>query len=116
MQKEEFEATLTPYKSRIRQIFFGHVHRPIHGEWLGIPFSTLKGTNHQVWLGMPFQEDHQLEHSYEAPCYGVVMIDAQKTLIHSHEYTYCDDIFPSNPGDPEQSIFEYATTGFKPHK
>ncbi|MCJ8337421.1 MAG: phosphodiesterase [Pseudomonadales bacterium] len=99
VQKEEFENTITPYKSRIRQIFFGHVHRPIHGEWLGIPFSTLRGTNHQVWLNMPFQEDHQLEYSYEAPCYGVVLIDAQKTLIHTHEYMYCDDIYSDKTKD-----------------
>lgn len=115
-QKEAFEATVTPYKSRIRQIFFGHVHRPIHGEWLGIPFSTLKGTNHQVWLGTPIHKDQELEFTYEAPCYGVVMIDDQKTLIHSHEYTYCDDIYPSKTRDPEQSAFEYGTTAFKLHK
>ncbi|MGE0719964.1 MAG: phosphodiesterase, partial [Alphaproteobacteria bacterium] len=32
----------------IRHMFFGHVHRLVSGSWLGIPFSALRGTNHQV--------------------------------------------------------------------
>jgi len=41
-------AVIKPNRARIRHLFFGHVHRPIAGSWLGIPFSTLRGTNHQV--------------------------------------------------------------------
>lgn len=115
VQKTEFEAVIAPYKSRIRQIFFGHVHRPINGEWLGIPFSTLYGTNHQVWLDTEPHEKSDLEFCYESPCYGVVLIDAQKTLIHMHNYMYRDDVFHSKPKDPNASRKVYATTTFKQH-
>lgn len=115
VQKAEFEAVIAPYKSRIRQIFFGHVHRPINGEWLGIPFSTLYGTNHQVWLDTEPHEKSDLEFCYESPCYGVVLIDAQKTLIHMHNYMYRDDVFHSKPKDPNASRKVYATTTFKQH-
>ena len=115
VQKAEFEATITPYKSRIRQIFFGHVHRPIHGEWLGIPFSTLKGTNHQVWLDVEPRDNPVIEFTYEPPCYAVVMIDEQKTLIHTHEYLYNDDVFLSKLEGSESARYEYATKAFKPH-
>jgi Icc protein len=116
VQKAEFEAVIAPYKSRIRQIFFGHVHRPINGEWLGIPFSTLYGTNHQVWMKTAPHENRVQEHSYEKPCYGVVLIDTQKTLIHTREYMYRDDVFNSRPEDSNQSQKAYATRAFKPHE
>lgn len=115
IQKNEFEVIITPYKSRIRQIFFGHVHRPINGEWLGIPFSTLRGTNHQVRLNLDSEDNDVLEFTYEPPCYGVVLIDDQKTLIHPHEYMYSDDIYMSKLEGSEQSRIEYATTTFKHH-
>ena len=49
-QSAEFTEVIAPYRSRIRHLFFGHVHRPIFGSWGRIPFSTLRGTNHQVRL------------------------------------------------------------------
>jgi 3',5'-cyclic AMP phosphodiesterase CpdA len=115
VQKAEFEAVISPYKSRIRQIFFGHVHRPINGEWLGIPFSTLRGTNHQVWLKTEHHDKNDVEFCYEQPCYGVILIDDQKTLIHTREYMYQDDIFNSRPKDLTQSQKVYATNTFKQH-
>jgi Icc protein len=115
VQKAEFEAVIAPYNSRIRQIFFGHVHRPINGEWLGIPFSTLYGTNHQVWLNTEPDEKSDLKFCYEQPCYGVVLIDAKKTLIHTRNYMYRDDVFYSKPKDSDESRRVYATTTFKQH-
>ena len=38
--------------SNIKHLFFGHVHRPVSGSWHGIPFTTLRGTNHQVQLDL----------------------------------------------------------------
>ncbi|RED44841.1 phosphodiesterase [Aestuariispira insulae] len=115
IQKEEFKAVIHPYKSRIRQIFFGHIHRPIHGEWLGIPFSTLRGTNHQVWMDLEGRADGNLPMSYERPAYGVVLIDQTITLIHEHDYLYDDEIYL---GDPPEGLseYDYATTGFDHHE
>ena len=114
IQKEEFESVVKPHADRIRQIFFGHLHRPLHGEWLGIPFSTLRGTNHQVWLDFEGQEAGRLAMSYEQPAYGVVLIDDRITLIHEHDYLYKDRIYLGDP--PEgMSEYDYATTGFPDH-
>src|SRR5690606_30621991 len=34
----------------VRHLFAGHVHRFIHGSWHGVPFTTLRSTNHQSAL------------------------------------------------------------------
>ena len=47
-----FAEITEPYRARICHLFFGHVHRPISGSWRGVPFSTLRGTNHQVWFDL----------------------------------------------------------------
>ena len=47
-QSAEFAEIISGHA--VRHIFFGHVHRPIAGSWHGIPFTTLRGLNHQVWL------------------------------------------------------------------
>lgn len=68
----------------VRQIFFGHVHRPVHGTWQGIPFSTQRGLNHQVALhtGMP----QGIPGSHEPPAYGIVVIGAASVVVHVHDF------------------------------
>lgn len=44
---EALRSVLAPHRRRIRHLFFGHVHRLIAGSWMGIPFSAVRGTNHQ---------------------------------------------------------------------
>ena len=68
----------------IRHLFFGHVHRPISGSWQGIPFSTLRGINHQV----PFDFDavEVVPKSHEPPAYAVIFLEEGQTTIHLHDY------------------------------
>jgi len=79
---DTFAQTLAGHKD-IRHLFFGHVHRPVSGQWQGITFSALHGTNHQVPLllqkdpnsnGFPF--------CYDDPSYGVVFIGDGMTTVH----------------------------------
>ncbi len=86
VQMELFKSRLKPYFSRIRHIFFGHVHRPMAGSWCGIPFSTLRATNHQVWLD--FSETGDIPGSHEPPAYAVVLIDAEQVIVHFHDFLY----------------------------
>src|SRR5256885_8190549 len=58
-------STLFPYTTLFRSLSFGHIHRPISGSWRGIPFSTLRGTNHQVALHLR-SEEHTSE--LQSPC------------------------------------------------
>lgn len=64
----------------VRHIFYGHVHRPIAGSWLGIPATTLPGTNHQVALNLGHEQ--QLLGSHEPSAYGVCLIDDETVVVH----------------------------------
>ncbi len=79
-----FAEVIRPHRGAIRHLFFGHVHRPISGSWLGIPFTTLRGTNHQVSLD--FAAKGGIPGSHEPPAYAVVFIDAETVVVHFHDY------------------------------
>lgn len=67
----------------IRHMFFGHAHRTISGQWRGIPFSALPSLNHQLPLvggSVP------TVYSDEPPLYSVVMIEDDRTIIHSDAF------------------------------
>ena len=68
----------------LRHLFFGHVHRPISGSWRGIPFSTLRGTNHQV--PFDFETAPRVPKSHEPPAYGVVFLKPETVVVHSHDF------------------------------
>ena len=46
---EEFYDLLSNFSCVVKHIFFGHCHQNIHGEYHGIPYTTIKGTNHQLY-------------------------------------------------------------------
>lgn len=80
--KREFADIVDGYKN-LRHLFFGHAHRPLSGNWLGISFSSLRGTNHQV--GLDFQTD-KIIYVDEPPEYSVVFISEQTLVVHTHSY------------------------------
>jgi 3',5'-cyclic-AMP phosphodiesterase len=75
--------TIAPF-SNVRHLFFGHVHRPTAGSWNGIPFSSFRGTAHQVALR--FEETPHLVRSHEPPAYGVILLNPQSTIVHFHDF------------------------------
>ena len=91
-QNGEFAEVIAPYRARIRHLFFGHVHRPISGSYGTIPFSTLRGTNHQVWFELDPAADHLASH--ELPAYGVVLVDRETLVVHAHDFL---DVSPRLP-------------------
>lgn len=96
-----FDELIAPYRARIRHLFFGHVHRPINGSWKGMPFSTLRGTNHQVWFDLREGVPHLASH--EPPAYAVVLADATQTVIHTHDFLDQSPRFPfSRPGSNDR--------------
>ena len=105
LQKERFLTTVEQHRRSIRHLFFGHVHRPISGNWQGISFSTLRGTNHQVWLD--FAETGEIPGSHEPPAYAVVLLDSQSVVVHTHDYLDDSKKFSlgeKNPLTPKVSI------------
>ena len=81
---DAFYALLAPFQSRIRHLFFGHLHRPIGGSWHGMPFSIVRSPNHQVALDM--QTTPEVPGCHEAPGYGVVLIDETTVIVHHHDF------------------------------
>lgn len=91
-ERARFAELIEPYRSRIRHLFFGHVHRPIGGSWLGIPFSTLRGTNHQVWLELHPDALHLASH--EPPAYAIVLVEDDRIVVHTHDFLDQSARFP----------------------
>jgi 3',5'-cyclic AMP phosphodiesterase CpdA len=81
---QAFYDLLAPHRSRIRHLFFGHLHRPIGGSWHGIPFSVVRSPNHQIALDM--QPGSEVPGCHEAPGYGVVLIDDASVVVHHHDF------------------------------
>ncbi|MCP5366824.1 MAG: phosphodiesterase [Hyphomicrobiales bacterium] len=82
--------------SHIRHLFFGHAHRPIAGSWRGIPFTTMRGTNH----GVPFDltTRGQVPKSHEPPAYAVAWIDDDRVVVHFHDYLDRTTLVPDGEG------------------
>ena len=93
-QADAFAARLRPYLPRIRHVFFGHVHRPVSGSWQGVPFSTLRATNHQVRLDFHAAGGPPVSH--EPPAYAVVLIDAANVVIHTHDFLDASPTFETS--------------------
>jgi Icc protein len=85
-QPEELLALLQEH-GNVRHIFAGHVHLPSHGSWHGIPFTTLRSTNHQSALR--FTGPHAV--SFEAPAYSIVLVDEQSVVVHTQEFGGSED-------------------------
>ncbi len=81
VQKQALGDTIAPFRSQINYLVFGHVHRPVHGTWQGIPFHTLRGLNHQVWF-----ESANIVGSHEPPAYAVISVEAAQVTIHVHDF------------------------------
>lgn len=68
----------------VRHVFFGHVHRPVFGSWGGVPFSALRGLNHQVWLD--FAASDGIPCSLEPPAYAIIFLSPEAVVVHMHDF------------------------------
>ncbi|PCI05213.1 MAG: phosphodiesterase [Hyphomicrobiales bacterium] len=108
---EAFHKVLAPYKEIIRHLFFGHIHRPIFGNWRDISFSCMRGLNHQVALDLN-APDTIVHGNFEPPAYGIVLVNDDQIVVHMHEFLNTSPRFTLAP--PEgQNAREYAL-GFAP--
>lgn len=80
----ELAAVLAPHQARIRHMFHGHLHRPLAGSWQGIPFSSIRGTAHQVALDL--SERETVPGSHEPAAYALVRVSEDAVIVHSHDY------------------------------
>jgi 3',5'-cyclic AMP phosphodiesterase CpdA len=75
---------LAQHRARIRHMFHGHLHRPLGGSWLGIPFTSLRGTAHQVALDL--SERDSAPGSHEPPAYALVRVSEESVVVHAHDF------------------------------
>lgn len=71
-------------RTNIKHLFMGHLHRPISGTWMGIPYSVLPATNHQVALD--FVTEGVVPGSHEPPAYAVIFLEADRSVIHLRSF------------------------------
>ena len=90
---DEFLKVLTPFKSRIRHIFFGHLHRSVSGNWHGISYSCPTSLVHQT----PFDFDNRkLTHlSPEPPQYHRVRVYSDHLVVHAREFLHSEPMISS---------------------
>ncbi|MCX8998281.1 phosphodiesterase [Rhizobiaceae bacterium BDR2-2] len=67
----------------VRHIFAGHLHRLVTGHWGGVPFTILRGTNHQTALDLVSRRTGP---SFEAPAYAVIEARVQTLVVHFSEF------------------------------
>ncbi|MEM9099632.1 MAG: phosphodiesterase [Pseudomonadota bacterium] len=67
-----------------KMMLLGHVHRPIHGVWRGIPFHVQRGANHQV--AYQPQPGRGLMFQQEPPEFSIISITPDGPLIHTRAY------------------------------
>ena len=82
---ESFWSVIAPYRTRIRHLFFGHLHRPIGGSWRGIPFSCTASPNHQVALDLATLRGDEVPGCREPAGYAVILIDADSVIVHHQQ-------------------------------
>lgn len=103
-QHRDLAGILTRH-GNVRHIFFGHVHRPLHGIWEGIPFSTQRGLNHQVAMHSGAQPG--IPGSHEPPAYAIVLVDDASVIIHVHDFLDASprfDLFDKEAESAENEI------------
>ncbi|MCQ4161599.1 phosphodiesterase [Roseomonas sp. GC11] len=81
----ELENILWRHRARLRHLFIGHLHRAVAGSWRGLPFTGVRGTNHQIALDFVTQGVAPV--SFEAPGYGVVLASEAGVVVHFEEPT-----------------------------
>lgn len=76
----------------VRHICFGHLHRVIAGAWHGMPFSCVRGTNHQIALDLNPNQAH-IPGSLEQPMLAVIQMDVESIVVHFHEFLQAESGF-----------------------
>jgi 3',5'-cyclic AMP phosphodiesterase CpdA len=72
----------------IRHMFYGHIHRPMHGAWNGIGFTCQRGTNHQIHMTVTPSPGPMIG-CHEPPAYGLITL--RDGLVHVHDQHFLDD-------------------------
>lgn len=67
-----------------KQLFFGHYHRAFSGLWKGMAFSCVPSMI--VQIGLEVESFDRSGIVFEPPQYAVVLADADRSVVHYHQY------------------------------
>lgn len=87
VNSDDFWKIVEPHRSRIKLIVFGHLHRPVSGEYRGIAFAGCPSTVHQVALELGPQKEFHLNFNQEPPCYAILEVTDEGCIVHQQRYT-----------------------------
>ena len=68
---------------RVKHLFFGHVHRPLHGSWRGIPISSQHSTLHQFVYKFGTSI---MQGCHELPTFAAVNLVNGNVVINPHSF------------------------------
>ena len=77
-------AALLQGRPNVKHLFLGHLHRPLCGSWMGLPFSVPGATS--FFLDLDLAENSGLTISLEQPTYAVVTLTPDLTLVHLERF------------------------------
>ncbi|CAH1673655.1 3',5'-cyclic adenosine monophosphate phosphodiesterase CpdA [Chelatococcus asaccharovorans] len=74
---------LEPFRSRIRHLFFGHLHRNVSGTWMGYPFtvSASAAVHHGT---LDFQSEISRPMIVD-PFYTVILLGDDQVVVHANQ-------------------------------
>ncbi len=72
--------------ANVRHLFFGHVHRPVSGNFRGLSFTALQSTAIQVPLPYPEWNWESFAPAEEAPAVGIIHTSQDSVVVHFHAF------------------------------
>lgn len=72
------------------QLFVAHVHRPVSGNWRGIPVHAQRGTNHQIGWDVDAARGDRSPFTREGPEYALVCAEPDQLIILTRNFEDTD--------------------------
>lgn len=85
---------------RVEHLFFGHYHRPMSGQWRGIPFSSHRSMMLQCALDLTTR-DH-VPAICEEPQFAIVTAQLGLTVVHYHDFASGKPVISMGSADSDQ--------------
>lgn len=86
INKDDFYQVISPWKARIKHIFFGHLHRSVSGTWQGIGYSCPPSLVHQT--PFDFENVRPGVVSPEPPVYNLIQFHDDRVVVHTHNFLH----------------------------
>jgi 3',5'-cyclic AMP phosphodiesterase CpdA len=97
VNEEELWAALSPFRERIRHLFFGHMHRIVSGSWRGIPFTVVPAVAHHGLVDFNTEVSRS---TIIEPFYSVILVGDDNVVVHSKQVSNNWTVIEAAPAKP----------------